>query len=291
MGIVKPSDPWVDGTGKPTNLEQYKFELVSPSGRQNLDIDKIVTRYKVDMMTSTLADFLQLGHEARGTQSLAVSKVDMFFQAVEGFLNGMAGVFNRYGLPRLWKLNGMDLKTMPTIEPDLAQRVDLDVLSNFVLRLSQAGMPMFPNEDLQTYILDAGGLPDVMDDRALQAAGLLDQQLDMQDDKDQAALDRMQNPPQPGAAPGQQQQQKPGGKGNDRQPGAKPAGPPTGAENLKKMLAASFARRMERMAGPRFGISTTTRKRGAGRRGMTPLQNILAAAAQRDGHHHGKPRR
>src|SRR5206468_10618296 len=108
---------------------------------------------------------------------------------------------NRYALPRLWKLNGMDEDLMPQLEPDLAQRVDLDVLSNFVLRLSQAGMPMFPNEDLQSYILDAGGLPDVVDDRALQAAGLLDEQLEVSDAKDQAVLDRMQNPPEPQFAP------------------------------------------------------------------------------------------
>lgn len=278
MGIVKPSDTWVDNTGKPTNVEQYKFELVSPTmGRNGLDIDKIVTRYTVSMMTSVLADFLQLGHESRGTQSLAVSKVDMFFQAVEGFLNGMAGVYNRYAIPRLWKLNGMDLKVMPTIEPDLAQRVDLDVLSNFVLRLSQAGMPMFPNEDLQTYILDAGGLPDVSDPRALQASGLLDDQLDVQDAKDQAALDRMQNPPeaQP-AAPGA----KPG---NGSQPGAKPAGSPTGANTpLEKMILAGVARRLIRNAGPRFDIST--RKRVAD----SPLKKILAA---RKPHSHGtRPR-
>jgi hypothetical protein len=127
-----------------------------------------------------------------------------------------------------------------------------------------------------------------MDERALQAAGLLDQQLDMQDDKDQAALDRMQSPPQPQpSAPGQQQQ-KPG---NGKQPGAKPAGPPTGQTPLEKMIAASFARRMQRMAGPRFGITTETRKRGASRRGMSPLQNILAQAAQRNGHNHGRPKR
>ena len=62
----------------------------------------------------------------------------------------------------------MDRNVIPTVEPDLSQRVDLAVLSNFVLHLSQAGMPMFPNEELQTF-LHAGGLPDVSDPRALRA--------------------------------------------------------------------------------------------------------------------------
>src|SRR6266536_4872456 len=64
---------------------------------------------------------------------------------------------------------------MPKIQPELAQRVDLDVLSNFVLRLSQAGMPLFPDEELESYIRDAGGMPDVADERALQVAGMSDE--------------------------------------------------------------------------------------------------------------------
>ena len=231
MGIVLPSDPWTGANGTAGTAKQFEFKLETPQGRGigGFEFDKTINRYNTAMMTSVLADFLSLGHEARGTQSLAVSKVDMFFQAIEGFLNSMAAVYNRHAIPRLWALNGMDYDNMPTIQPDLAQRVDLDVLSNFVLRLSQAGMPMFPNEDLQSYILDAGGLPDVVDDRALQAAGLTDDQLQVTDDKAQAELETAQNPPQPAGA---------------------------GKTPIEKMLLASIARRMIKMQGPRFGIHT-----------------------------------
>ena len=145
----------------------------------------------------------------------------------------------------------MDLNTWPKIEPDLAPRVDLDVLSNFVLRLSQAGMPLFPNEDLQTYILDAGGLPDVIDEEALQAAGLLTEQLDTQDYKDQTALERMQAPPQ----------LPPPVKGGPNTPGRTP---------LEKMILASLARRMIRKAGPKFGVHTHTHARGRNTRKRMP---------------------
>lgn len=232
MGLVLPSDPWKGDNGAASSQKMFEFKLETPQGRAigGFDFNTTIERYNVGMMTSVLADFLSLGHTSRGTQSLAISKVDMFFQAIEGYLNSMAAVYNRHALPRLWDLNGMDRDSMPKIEPDLAQRIDLDVLSNFVLRLSQAGMPMFPNEDLQTYILDAGGLPDVQDDRALQAAGMLDEQLQAQDDKAQAALDNMQNP--------------------------QPKVPGLGNSNLEKMIRASFANRMVRASGPRFGINT-----------------------------------
>jgi hypothetical protein len=61
----------------------FEFKLETPqSGRQNLDANTSIARYKIDMLTSVLCDFLTLGHEARGTQSLAVTKVDLFMQSV-----------------------------------------------------------------------------------------------------------------------------------------------------------------------------------------------------------------
>lgn len=237
MGIVLPSDCWPGTNGGASTQKMFEFKLEAPNARiGNFEFDKTINRYNVGMTMSVMADFLTLGHEARGTQSLAVSKVDMFFQAIEGFLNSMAGVYNRHAIPRLWELNGFDYDNKPKIEPDLAQRVDLDVLSNYVLRLSQSGMPLFPNEDLQTYILDAAGLPDVVDDRALQAAGLLDDQLDVTDEKSQVQLDQMKNPPDPNT-------------------------PYKGKTPLEKMLLRELARRVIKHDGPKFGVHTHVHKR------------------------------
>ena len=120
-------------------------------------------------MTTVLADFLQLGHSSRGTQGLSINKVDMFYGAVEGWLNGIAEVFNRYAIPRLWEANRMDPALMPELIPDLATRTDLDSLGSFVLNLANAGMPLFPDEDLETFLRDAAGLPDLQDERAMGA--------------------------------------------------------------------------------------------------------------------------
>jgi hypothetical protein len=165
----------------------------------------------------------------------------MFFQAVEGFLNTNSAVYNRYGLPRLWELNGMNAETMPTIEPDLAQRIDLDVLSNFVLRLSQSGMPMFPNDELQSYLLDAGGMPDVVEPAALEFAGMTDELIANQTDQE------LNPPPPPPMLPA---------PGN----GAAPTPNPKQPGNLQKMLAASLARRLIRHSGNRFEMATKKRK-------------------------------
>lgn len=162
MGIVIPSDPFPNGTGGMSNVRQYEFTLVTPQARATgVNADNSIQRYKLDILKTVLADFIDLGHQARGTQNLAISKVDMFFQAIEGWLNSMAAVLNRYLLPRVWALNGMDDDLMPEYAPDLAQRLDLDLVSNFILRLSQAGMPLFPDHDLEDWVRDAAGMPQI----------------------------------------------------------------------------------------------------------------------------------
>lgn len=162
MGLVLPSDVYESATGGGGTAPMYGFDLVAPGkGTGTVDQDKSIVRHQTGMMMSVLADFLTLGHGKTGTQALAVAKQDMFFQAVEGYLNRMAATINRQGLTRLWALNGLDYDKMPEIQPDLAQRVDLDVLSNFILRLSQSGMPLFPDVDLESALKDAAGLPDI----------------------------------------------------------------------------------------------------------------------------------
>jgi hypothetical protein len=234
MGLVLPSDIWPSNTGSGTAL-QYKFELVTPSGGkgQQVDSDKAIARYNLAILASVLADFIQLGHESRGTQSLAMSKTDMFFQATEGFLIANADVMNRHGIPRLMDMNGFDPNFNPELKPDMPQRTDLDVLSNFLLRLQQAGMPLFPNDTLQEFVLDAAGMPDVtQDDNYELLSDLKNQQLQASADSATASAENLKNPPPP--APG------------------------SPADKFQKMMQGSIARRLLKMNG---AVGTTKRKR------------------------------
>lgn len=165
MGLIRPSDTYLNTDGSVSSVPQYGFSYVMPQGsRTAANFDPSIERYKLDIMTSVLADFLTLGHSSRGTQSLADTKVDLFFQAIEGWLASNADVLNNVLLPRLWTLNNFDFETMPAIEPDMPQRVDLDALGNFVLQLSQAGMPLFPNPQVENYLLDVAGLPELSEE-------------------------------------------------------------------------------------------------------------------------------
>jgi hypothetical protein len=108
-----------------------------------------------------------MGHEVRGTNNLATTKVDMFYGAIEGWLGSLAEVMNRYALPRVWQMNALDRDLMPRYVPDMPQRLDLDGLGAFVSNLAAAGMPLFPDEELETYLRDAAGLPEMSSPQAV----------------------------------------------------------------------------------------------------------------------------
>lgn len=163
MGAILPSDTFIDqATGKPSTVRMYELQLLTPGsgGRGNIGPREAIERYKIDMMSTVLADFVQMGHEVRGTNNLASTKVDMFYAAVSGWSKSMAAVLNRYGLTRLWNMNRLDPELMPNFAPDLPQRIDLDGLSSFVASMATAGMPLFPDEKLQSFLRESAGLPE-----------------------------------------------------------------------------------------------------------------------------------
>lgn len=167
MGVMLPSDTF-QGPNGPSSVRMYEFRLVTPEGRASagLNTDVIINRYKLDIWVTCLADFIQLGHAVRGTNNLATVKVDMFYQAIEGWLNALAAVLNRHLLPRIWRLNNLPVDLMPEYVPDMAQRVDLDSLGAFLASMATAGAQLFPDPDLENFLRDAAGMPDISDEAA-----------------------------------------------------------------------------------------------------------------------------
>jgi hypothetical protein len=168
MGVVLPSDVYKDADGKPSAVKMFDFQFLTPGssggGRGRVDINIVIARHKLDILLTTLCDFIQMGHEVRGTNNLGTVKVDMFYSAIEGWLSGITEVLNRYALPRLWDMNGLPHETMPQYRPDMPQRLDLDGLGAFIKNLADSGMALFPDEELEGYLRDAGGLPEIDED-------------------------------------------------------------------------------------------------------------------------------
>lgn len=159
-GILIPSDR--DASG---NL-LFDFKLMSTGGTRSFDTSKVIDRYKRDIATSVLADFIFLGQQAVGSFALSSDKTALFATAVGAFLKSIADVFNRHLMPRLWSLNGLDMALMPTVVPGDLEKANLGELGQFLQSLTASGAPLFPDRELENHLRSLAGLPPAPEDGA-----------------------------------------------------------------------------------------------------------------------------
>ena len=136
----------------------YDIKLMSTGGRRQLDTNTIIARYDARKAMAMLADFILLGHENVGTQALSVSKIELFEDAINAWLQGIADVFNTHAIPRLLQLNGVDLINAPTIVHSSARTPNLDQLMGFVSNAVTSGA-IIPDDALDQHLRDVAGLP------------------------------------------------------------------------------------------------------------------------------------
>lgn len=153
----------------------FDFTLTASAGTRTFDLNAVIGRYNQELAMSLLADFILLGHEKVGSFALSSDKTDLFATALGTFLDVVEDVFNRFAIPRLFALNGMDLKNLPQIKHGDIESPDLTALSAYLGALFNAGMPLFPDEDLEDYLRKAAGLPEKSEE-AKEAQALKDQQ-------------------------------------------------------------------------------------------------------------------
>lgn len=137
----------------------YDLKLLSTGGRRQFDTNAIIQRYDQRISMSLLADFVLLGHTATGTQALSVSKIQLFLDSLEAWLSGIAEVFNSHALPRLMRINGFDVSKTPSINFEAPDNIDLGALGTFINQLAGAGAPLFPDENLENFLMETAGLP------------------------------------------------------------------------------------------------------------------------------------
>lgn len=160
-GVVMPSDRDEHG-----NL-QYELKLLTSGGSRQFDTNALITRYKNDILATVLADFIMMGQAKVGSQALAVTKVKMFMNAVQGMVNIIAAVLNRQLLPRLWSLNGFDQQAMPKFVFEKVDKPDLDILGGYIKALSDAGFSLAGDHETEEVARAAAGLPPPPEDGLL----------------------------------------------------------------------------------------------------------------------------
>ena len=144
--------------------ELYRLELLSSGGARSFDTGAIIQRYEQRMAMTVLADFILLGHEAVGSYALSATKSSMFKSALEAWLESIAAVINTHAIPRLLRLNGMDVRLAPRVEFGAVGSVDVETVIQFVSGMAAAGMSLFPSPELENKLRGDVGLPLLTDE-------------------------------------------------------------------------------------------------------------------------------
>jgi hypothetical protein len=144
--------------------KMFEFELLSTKGKRNFDTDKIVMRYNRTIAMSALADFIILGHDNVGSFALASSKTKVFSVAVGSYMDEIAGVINKFAIPKLLRLNGMAERALPKLTHGDVETVDLDQLAKFVKAMSKVPGFGFGGEKFANFLRQQLGLPPVSEE-------------------------------------------------------------------------------------------------------------------------------
>lgn len=177
----------------------YKLELLSTGGERQFDTNAIVGRYNEGIAMSMLADFILMGHQSTGSYALSDNKTALLATALGATLDAMVAEINTEAHPQLQRLNGWPLELTPQLHHGDIESADLTKLGDFLKKLADSGMILFPNPVLEKFVLSQAGLPN--DPEAEKARADLAKKKAEQDDMAQqtaaAGLKALQNPAAP----------------------------------------------------------------------------------------------
>lgn len=168
-GVIMPSDTDKDGR------QLYDLKLLSSGGNRQLQPDAVIQRYDQRIAMTVLADFVMIGNSGagggRGSYGMAEAKQSMFATAISAWLDAICEEINRQLIPQLMRLNNIPMQFCPSLTHSEVETPNLQQLGAYVTALSGAGVPLFPDENLEKMLRDAAGMPDPARDAATVQAG------------------------------------------------------------------------------------------------------------------------
>lgn len=139
--------------------KDLEFSLMASAGSRQMDVSKPIERYEKSIANTVLADFILLGQTAVGSFALSSDKTALFATALGAILTAIASVMNTHAIPRLCALNGIPADKFPTLTHSDLETPDLSELGDYITKLAGAGMPLFPDDELEAYLRKTGNLP------------------------------------------------------------------------------------------------------------------------------------
>lgn len=146
----------VDRKGNPTG---FKLKLLSTGGRRQIDVNATKLYFKISILQTVLAQFIQLGMAQVGALSLASSMTGTFAMALGAILDGaICAPFNRYAIPRLMELNQVPSDLHPELVHGDIETPSLEEVGKYLVSLATAGFDL-TDPALQRKAMEIGNLP------------------------------------------------------------------------------------------------------------------------------------
>lgn len=136
-----------------------EFSLVGTGSRRQFDTGGIIERYTKDIAMSLMADVILLGHEGVGSYALSSSKTQLFSYALGTILDTIATVMNRYAIPRLFRVNGIEVEELPCLKHGDIEKDDVVVIANAIAQLVAAGGITPGGEKDENWFRELLGMP------------------------------------------------------------------------------------------------------------------------------------
>lgn len=195
-GMVIPGDR--DDKGNPiVDFEWKALQSTNGSGGSATDV---IDRLDKRMAGSVLADFVLLGQQEVGSFALSSDKTNLFASALGGFMKSIAEEFNSGLIAELCDLNDIKAEDRPRLMPGDIENRDLLQLSQYLSQLASAGMPFFPDDDLENWLRTQAGMPEKPEDLDQIIAAQKDRDIERQAElsDSQAESKAKHTPPVPG---------------------------------------------------------------------------------------------
>jgi len=136
--------------------DTVKFRLESAQNSGAEALLNTIKYYRLLMLQTMLADFINLGVGSTGSWALGSDKSQLFLMAVDGFLDRMATVVNRFAVPRLMAYGVHRAAARPSL---VHTRVEKPALAQLGSWLQQVSSLLTWTEEDESWIRHRTGMP------------------------------------------------------------------------------------------------------------------------------------
>lgn len=161
-GILIDSSPYTSQDESATPVaatQQWAVELLRGGNQGLVEVSTAIKRINYEIARTLGVELLMLGADGRGSFALSRDKTVTFSLIVDGTLAEIAETMYDDILTPLWKMNGFDLSTRPTIRTDVIQFRDIEALASAIRSMAQSGVPVSREDEAVGEFYDQLGLP------------------------------------------------------------------------------------------------------------------------------------